>query len=358
MLPQILLFVQLLYFVSAFTSAPPDSAATVRAASKDLTAGRSRLFLGRDIAFASPILPTKQPLVQPTNGINGDTLSRAWQSLGKEAAFATPVFPKEKPLTIPTNETGVNLILPDFDVLFSRIAEISPLARQILEGRDMGGFRDLDITPDLTIWKTVEKNEKRLVHEIDRIDNFEGTHTPLIRMRSRLKGPERDRGDRFSRLLTDQEFRMQWDPNCAEIYEMYLADDISDIDMVMERKFGKCQKFGLGYCRTKKNVVSPREQLTLCGLQEFPGGASIVWGIELEDDQNHLFPPGERLIRSRSHIFSNAIIPTGDNTFDCEYVLCLEIGGFPEWLARPVLVTICRDLFKYAQKYYMHDDDD
>ena len=110
-----------------------------------------------------------------------------------------------------------------------------------------------------------------------------------------------------------------------------------------------------------QNVVSPREQLTLCGLQEFPGGASIVWGIELEDNQNDLFPPGERLIRSRSHIFSNAIIPTGDNTFDCEYGLCLEIGRFPEWLARAVLVTICRDLFKYAQKYYdtfMCDDED
>ena len=46
--------------------------------------------------------------------------------------------------------------------------------------------------------------------------------------------------------------------------------------------------------------------------------------------------------------------------------LCLEIGRFPAWLARPVVVTICRDLFKYAQKYYntymcddvMHDEDE
>ena len=83
-----------------------------------------------------------------------------------------------------------------------------------------------------------------------------------------------------------------------------------------------------------------------------------MWGIELEDNQSYLFPPGERLIRSRSHIFSNAIIPTGDNTFDCEYALCLEIGRFPEWLARPVVVTICRDLFKYAQKYYNATDKD
>ena len=81
---------------------------------------------------------------------------------------------------------------------------------------------------------------------------FEGTHTPLIRMRSRLRGPEHERGDRFSRLLTDQEFRVQWDPNCAEIYEMYLPDDISDIELVMEGKFGECRKFGLGYCRTKQ----------------------------------------------------------------------------------------------------------
>lgn len=105
--------------------------------------------------------------------------------------------------------------------------------------------------------------------------------------------------------------------------------------------------------QSSQNIVSPREQLTLCGLQEFPSGASIVWGIELEDGQNHLFPPGERLMRSRSHIFSNAIIPTGKDTFDCEYVLQLEIGKFPEWLARPVIITICRDLFRYAEKYYM-----
>ena len=251
MLPQLLfLLVQLLDSAAAFTSACADSAATVRTcrtAGKEFTAGRSK-----ETAFASTILPTEQSLAHPTNDINGDTLSPAWQSLGKEAAFATSVFPKEKPLKIPTNVTGVEMILPDFDVLFSRIAEISPLARQILEGRDLGGFKDLDSTPDSLSWKTVEKNDKRLVHEIDRIDNFEGTHTPLIRMRSRLKGPERNRGDRFSRLLTDEEFRVQWDPNCAEIYEMYLADDIADVDMVMEGKFGKCQKFGLGYCRTKK----------------------------------------------------------------------------------------------------------
>ena len=251
MLPQLLfLLVQLLDSAAAFTSACADSAATVRTcrtASKELTGGRSK-----ETAFASTTLPTEQPLALPTNTINGDTLNPAWQSLGKEAAFAMPVFPKEKPLRIPTNVTGVDLTLPDFDVLFSRIAEISPLARQILEGRDLGGFKDLDSIPDSLSWKTVEKNEKRLVHEIDRIDNFEGTHTPLIRMRSRLKGPERNRGDRFSRLLTDEEFRVQWDPNCAEIYEMYLADDIADVDMVMEGKFGKCQKFGLGYCRTKK----------------------------------------------------------------------------------------------------------
>ena len=77
--------------------------------------------------------------------------------------------------------------------------------------------------------------------------------------------------------------------------------------------------------------------MTLCGVQEFSAGGAIVWGVELEDDQRHLFPPGKRLIRSRSHIFSTAIVPTVADAFDCEHVLQLEIGKFPEWLARPVL---------------------
>ena len=235
----------LLYFVSAFTRAP-------RPAYFCTAAPSSRSFLGSEPALRLSAHPTKESLADEAIVNKSSKSRRSWRSLGKEAAFATPVFPKENPITIPTNVTGVNLILPDFDVLFSRIAEISPLAKQILEGRPFGGFRDLDMTPDSLVWKTVEKNEKRLVHEIDRIDNFEGTHTPLIRMRSRLRGPEHERGDRFSRLLTDQEFRVQWDPNCAEIYEMYLADDISDIELVMEGKFGECRKFGLGYCRTKQ----------------------------------------------------------------------------------------------------------
>ena len=238
----------LLHFVSAFTLdtwAPHPAYFRTAAPS-------TRSFLGSEPALHLSAHPTQESLADEAT-VNKSSESRhSWRSLGKEAAFATPVFPKENPITIPTNVTGVNLILPDFDVLFSRIADISPLAKQILEGRPLGGFRDLDMTPDSLVWKTVEKNEKRLVHEIDRIDNFEGTHTPLIRMRSRLRGPEHDRGDRFSRLLTDQEFRVQWDPNCAEIFEVYLADDISDIELVMEGKFGECRKFGLGYCRTKQ----------------------------------------------------------------------------------------------------------
>lgn len=186
----------------------------------------------------------------------------SWRSLGAQAAFATPVFPKEQPLSIPTNATGVDLLLPDFDVLFSRVAEISPLSKQILEGGEMRGFADLDMVPDALTWKTVEKNAKRLVHEIDRIDNFEGHHTPLIRLRSRLEGPELDRGGRFSSLLTDQEYRSKWDPNCAVIHEMYLAEDLNDIELVMGGAFGTCIRFGLGYCQTKK--VSRKED---CGTK-------------------------------------------------------------------------------------------
>ena len=206
---------------------------------------------------------SRSPSPEEEDTTSKPSVPTSWRSLGAQCAFATPVFPKEQPLTIPTNVTGVDLVLPDFDVLFSRIAEISPLAKQILEGSRMRGFSDLDMVPDSLQWKTVEKNTKRLVQEIDRIDNFEGHRTPLIRMRARLKGPEFERGKRFSSFLTDQDLRTKWDPNCALIHEMYLAEDIEDIDLVMGGSFGKCIRFGLGYCRTKQ----VRRKELVCDIQ-------------------------------------------------------------------------------------------
>ena len=302
-----------------------------------------------------------------TSNIPSSTSSPYSTILDVQTAFDRPIFPGgERRIAIPSDVPGKEIVLPDFDVLFSQITALSPLCRQLVEGeRDElrpGGFADVPLgkirpgvdapSRGLLSWKTVEYNERRLVFNVERLDNFLDRRAPLLRLRSRLRGEERGRGKKFSRLLTDYKLRSQWDPNCADVYEMYAPQDMADVERTMGGGLGQCIRFGVGYCRTKKNVVSPREQMTLCGVQEFSAGGAIVWGVELEDDQRHLFPPGKRLIRSRSHIFSTAIVPTVADAFDCEHVLQLEIGKFPEWLARPVLAEAGKSLFRFAEKFF------
>jgi hypothetical protein len=143
---------------------------------------------------------------------------------------------------------------------------------------------------------------------------------------------------------------------------VYTAD-FDTVDDLNGHKYGKTSLLGVGYVKTKQSVVSPREQLTLCGLQTFPSGASILWGIELEEDQNHLFPKDQtrRKQRSTSHLFSTTIVPTGENTFDVEYVLQIEIGGFPGWLTGPIAIETVKGMFRFADGYFrggLEDDGD
>ena len=205
-------------------------------------------------------------------------------------------------------------------------------------------------------WKNLESHkdkDQHLIHKIEKIDNFQGLPAPLLRFRSRMHGPAQSRGERFSHLLTDFDARTKWDPNLAEVYEKCPIPHMSCADTAMENKFGNTVRFGLGYVRTKKNLVSSREQLTLCGVQDFTdSGASIVWGVELEDDQDHLMPGNERLIRSRTHLFSATLVPVGKDTFDCEYAIQLEVGKFPQWLAGPALKEFIKGLFRYSSKYF------
>lgn len=80
----------------------------------------------------------------------------------------------------------------------------------------------------------------------------------------------------------------------------------------------------------------------------------MLWGIELEEDQNHLFPleQPKRQPRSTSHLFATTIIPTGDDTFDVEYILQIEIGGFPGWLTGPIVVETVKKMFRFANGYF------
>ena len=207
-----------------------------------------------------------------TSNIPSSTSSPYSTILDVQTAFDRPIFPGgERRIAIPSDVPGKEIVLPDFDVLFSQITALSPLCRQLVEGeRDElrpGGFADVPLgkirpgvdapSRGLLSWKTVEYNEMRLVFNVERLDNFLDRRAPLLRLRSRLRGEERGRGKKFSRLLTDYKLRSQWDPNCADVYEMYAPQDMADVERTMGGGLGQCIRFGVGYCRTKKNVASP-----------------------------------------------------------------------------------------------------
>ena len=202
-----------------------------------------------------------------------------------------------------------------------------------------------------------DNNPNRLVSRIEKIDNFQNNGVPLIRLRSTLHGPSKKRGECFSELITTYDLRHKWDATNDFVDEIYSAD-VSEVQKLQENKYGNPSLFGIGYVKTKQSVVSPREQLTMCGLQNFPKSrASLIWGIELEEDQNHLFPKGtKRVRRSTSHLFSTTLIPTGEDAFDVEYVLQLEIGDFPGWLTGPLVIETVKNMFRFADGYFKSDE--
>ena len=155
----------------------------------------------------------------------------------------------------------------------------------------------------------------------------------------------------------DLETRKQWDVQIDNVYEAYPCHDL-DAANIMIGPYGDSEKLGIGYCKTKSNViVSPREQLTLCGIQNLPNQGCVIWGIEMEDDQNHLLPGEDRTVRARTHIFSTSLLPTSSNTFDVEYVLQLDIGGkVPSFMSTPVVCETVKSLFRHARTYFASDE--
>ena len=277
--------------------------------------------------------------------------SRRWV-----AAFGNPKFYTDK--YISSNEPDVKLKVPNFDALFDEICKVSPLAKHAITEDKPGGIKAIDDTADVYKWKVTDSNPTRLVSHIDKIDNFQKKGCPLIRFRSSLTGPT-DHFDRtaicFSELISVAPLRQKYDPTNDIVDTIYYADNLKELQEIQGDKYGRVTLFGIGYVKTKQSVVSPREQLTLCGIQYFPtSGASIIWGIELEENQNHLFPKEQtkRQPRSTSHIFSTTLVPTGENTFDVEYVLQLEVGGFPGWLTGPVVAETVKKMFSFADGYF------
>lgn len=86
---------------------------------------------------------------------------------------------------------GVDIELPNLELLFDRIAQASPLARLVMEGKSEGGFDAIDDSPHPELkWKKMEDNKgRKTVHRIDKADRFQGVNTPLLRFRSTIKGP-------------------------------------------------------------------------------------------------------------------------------------------------------------------------
>ena len=203
----------------------------------------------------------------------------------------------------------------------------------------------------------MEANGKRLVHEIEKIDNFQGLNAPILRFRSSLEGP--CDGEAFASFIMNLEDRKKWDAQIDNVYEAYAIDDLDMANMAMGfNKFGDCSKMGVGHCITKANLgIDAREQLTICGINNLDEGSTIIWGTEMEDRHDYLFPPGRRVTRARSHIFCTTLTPTSANSFDVEYVLQLEIGGkIPAWMTIPIVVDNVKKLFSCAQKFYHNEN--
>lgn len=261
----------------------------------------------------------------------------------------------------PSKQEGVEIELPDFEELFERIQRVSPLARQVIQGAGDNGERGFDHVDDKwpsdLKWKVVEDNKKRTVNQIDKIDNFMGLGPPILRYRSSLKGP--CVGGVFANFIMDLSERSQWDPAISDVEELYPVYDLDTANIAMGfGKYGDCSKLGVGYCRTKAVLgIGGREQLTICGIQDFADGSCVIWGTEMEDWHNHLLPPIERQARAKSHLFSTTLTPTSDNTFDVEYVLQLDIGGnIPQFLTAPVVSETVKSLFKHAEKVYAGEE--
>ncbi|KAL3810434.1 hypothetical protein ACHAXA_006581 [Cyclostephanos tholiformis] len=251
-------------------------------------------------------------------------------------------------------QQGVEIELPNLEVLFDRIASASPLAKLVMEGNSIGGFEAIDDVKHSNMkWKTVEENKRKTVHQIHKLDQFQNVKTPLLRFRSSIQGP--CIGELFSNFIMDLDERKKWDDQVARVEEMYPIDDLEVVNSLLNNreKYGTCTRVGVGYTQTKSGIISPREQLICGGMQEFANGATILWGTEMEECHNHLLPEGQRHTRAKSHLFAATLCPTSANSFDIEYLLQTDVGGgLPHFMTTPAVVELVKKLFEHARNYF------
>ena len=284
-------------------------------------------------------------------------------SVKSVAAFSTVSRSVTKAPVSQRNEfqPRTEIELPDFELLFERIQMASPLAKAVMEGNSEGGFNAIDDKshhPEL-LWKKIEANDRSTVHRIDKMERFQNVKIPLLRFRATINGP--CIGEKFSNFIMDLEERKKWDDQIAYQEELYPIDDVGVVDEMHGDvgRFGKCVRVGVGYVRTKQGILSPREQLIIGGHQEFKDGSTILWGTEMEEFHNHLLPPGQRHTRAKSHMFAATLAPTGDNSFDVEYLLQMDVGGgIPNFMTTPAIADTVKKLFVHAKDYFESDQVD
>ena len=268
--------------------------------------------------------------------------------------FAPSLFqPAQR--TVPTTTGGHDIELPDFDELFGRIKQVSPLAKKVLEGHSA----DHDSTSQETLkWKTIESRPKQFLHTIDKVENYLGLGPPLLRFRATIEGP--CLGAPFADFIMSLEEREQWDDQISQVDELFPIDASSATQFLGEDKYGDCSQIGVGYCQTKSAFgISPREQLTVCGVQNFDDGSAVIWGTEMDTElHDHLLPqlPGtKRPTRAKSHIFCTTLSPLADdpeNKFEVEYCLQMCTGGLPAFVTTPVMINTVKSLFRHAKTFY------
>jgi hypothetical protein len=261
---------------------------------------------------------------------------------------SSPAFFRQ---TNPFKNEGLDIV-PDFQGLFEKIQEVSPLARQVISGESLAkglmGLLGLEEDKDKNLkWKTMERKPSATVHQIDKLDSFDGLSTPMFRFRASLKGPLI--GEFFGRYIMDLEERKKWDAQIEQVREIVPINDLDSANIALGG-FGDCSRLGIGYGQTKAALgITPREQLFMYGLQTFQCGSCLIWGTELDEKHNNLLPDGKRHTRAKSHLFSATLTPTGEDSFDVEYVLQLDIGGnIPKWLTTPVMIDTVKNLFNVA----------
>lgn len=158
--------------------------------------------------------------------------------VGVAHGFSSALFQQAPTMqkTSPSKTVGVDIELPDFDELFDRIQQVSPLARSVIANKNsppLGGPRGFaavdDSTPKSLAWNTVEKNPRKLVHQIDKIDNFNGHPAPLLRFRSSFTGP--CVGEYFADFIMSLDRRSLWDPQIEQVYEIYPMHDLDSANI-------------------------------------------------------------------------------------------------------------------------------